>query len=79
MKPKHDNAALIDLFREVTESLIALFELYEADDELTEATAETLGRIFDARVKPPAGSGKTLCRPLYTLLCDIRQAASEAV
>ena len=44
MSTKDQRPTLTRAFREVTLSLIGLFELYDAEPELVEATADALGR-----------------------------------
>ena len=75
----HDTrTALIGAFRETTLSLIGLFEIYDAEPELTEATAEALAKVFRAHLErsTPQPSGPA-SQPLHSLLDEIDAAAAE--
>ena len=79
MNTKDTRAALLGAFRETTLSLIGLFELYDAESDLTEATAEALAQVFRSHLKrsgPRAGDGAS--QPLHALLDEIDAAVAEA-
>ena len=79
MSPTTPPAALRRAFRDVTLSLIGLFELYEADPELVEATADALGRVFrthlDGSGPPPSPDAASA---LHELLDEMNSPAAEA-
>ena len=76
--PCHPRPVLAGAFRETALSLIGLFELYEADPELTEATAEALSQVFHnhlARLGPPPTPGKRTT--LHTIVDEMNAVAHE--
>ena len=80
MTSKDTRMALAKAFREVTLGLIGLFDVYEADPELTEAAAEALGRIYRAHLKrnePPVATPNPN-RALHGLAEEMKTAAFEA-
>lgn len=79
MSIKDTRAALLGAFRETTLSLIGLFELYEAEPDLTEATAEALGHVLRSYLKRSGqGAEERSSRPLHVLLDEIDAATAEA-
>ena len=44
-------AAMARAFRETTLSLIGLFQIYEVEPDLNEATAEVLGKVFRKHIQ----------------------------
>ena len=79
MSTKDTRTALLGAFRETTLSLIGLFDVYDADEALTEATAEALAQVFRAHLKrsePEPGDGDV--GPLHALLDEIDAAVAEA-
>lgn len=62
---------LAQAFRETALGVIALYQIYEADPELADATAEVLGRVFRKHLRQtvPANSNDgAATRPLYALV-----------
>ena len=80
MTSKDTRMALTKAFREVTLGLIGLFDVYDADPDLTEAAAEALGRIYQAHLKrsePPVATPNPN-RALHGLAEEMETAAFEA-
>ena len=80
MDTKDTRIALARAFREVTLGLIGLFDVYEADPDLAEATAEALGRVYRAHLKknePPAAPPDDNAA-LHGLAEEMETAAIEA-
>ena len=79
MSTKDQRPALTRAFREVTLSLIGLFELYDAEPELVEATADAFGRVFRAHLNRsgprPSDEAKSA---LHGLLDEMDSLAAEA-
>jgi len=79
MSTKDTRTALLGAFRETTLSLIGLFELYEAEPDLAEATAGALAKVFRAHLKRSAPQeGEDARSPLHGLLDEIDAATAEA-
>lgn len=59
--------------------MIGLFELYDAETELSEATAETLGRVFRAHLHHGGPQPKATPRnSMRALLDEVDAAAGQA-
>ena len=68
-------AAMAKAFRETTLSLIGLFQIYEVDPDLNEATAEVLGKVFRKHIQAaPTITDEERLSPLHTLVDEIEQA-----
>ncbi len=80
MSTKDTRVALARAFREVTLSLIGLFELYDGDPDLADATAEALGRVFRAHLErsTPPGGAAVPRHALRGLADEMESAADEA-
>lgn len=79
MASVNTHAALAMAFREVTLGLIGLFDVYEADNDLTDATAEALGRVFREHLKRNGPSGTPpASRALHGLAEEMESAACKA-
>ncbi len=79
MNTQETRIALARAFYEVTLGLIGLFDVYEADAELSGTAAETLGRIFRAYLKrnEPTAISPTSNRALHELAEEMETAAFE--
>ena len=79
MSSDHPRAAMAKAFRETALSLIGLFQIYDVDPDLSEATAEALGKVFRRHLTdatPPAdGSGFS---QLHALADELERAAARA-
>jgi len=51
MNTINDHESLAEVFREITLSLVGLFQIYDVESDLSEATAKVLGRLFRQRVR----------------------------
>ena len=80
MSAKDTRVALAKAFREVTLSLIGLFDLYDADPDMAEAVAEALGRVFRAHLErsTPPGGAPGPGDALHGLADEMEAAAGEA-
>lgn len=80
MRTKDTRVALARSFQEVTLSLIGLFELYDGDPDLADATAEALGRVFRAHLdrSTPTGGAAETRHALRGLADEMESAAEEA-
>jgi len=79
MSTEDPRATMAKAFRETTLSLIGLFQIYEVDPDLTEATAEVLRKLFrrhlqDAR--PMARDRRY--SPMHALVDEMDQVAGRA-
>ena len=70
--------ALCDAFREIVLAITGVFDLYEADPELVDVIADTLGKVFRGRLQraetPPGPSGRAA---LEALLSEVESAAAN--
>lgn len=76
---QHDKAAMARAFRETTLGLIGLFQIYEVDLNLSEATAEVLGDVFRRHLRgapPAAGPGHNT--PLHELADELDRVVGRA-
>ena len=72
------SATMRRAFKEVTESLIGLFDLYDVDPRLVQDTASALGRVFQAQFEQAnlaTGAGGNSA--MRDLLKEIEAADSE--
>jgi len=77
----HDpHAAMAKAFRETALSLIGIFQIYEVDRELSEATAEALGTVFRRHLQDASRTtGDRTFSPLHALADELeRMQASRA-
>ena len=71
--------ALGRAFRELTLTLIGLFELHDADPELVQGAADALGKVFRAHLERHGGTARTPGRAaMQALLDELEAAAREA-
>ncbi len=77
----HDaTEAMARAFRETALSLIGLYQIYEADTELADATADTLGRLFRRHLREtPAADSTGLRSPLHALVDELDRLLGGAV
>jgi len=61
MTTNETRGSLCRAFGEVTSSLMGLFDLHDADPELVEAVADTLGKVFRAQLKEGGEPPKCTC------------------
>ena len=78
MTADETSCALGRAFRELTLTLIGLFELYEADPNLVEGAAEALGRVICAHLGRPAPARRGRGRARLEALLDEIDAAVKA-
>jgi len=79
MNAQQSKAAMARAFRETTLGLIGLFQIYEVDQNLIEATAEVLGDVFQRHLQgapPAAGPGPNT--PLHALADKLDRVAERA-
>ncbi len=76
----HDpHAAMAKAFRETALSLIGIFQIYEVDRELSEATAEALGTVWRHLQDASRTTGDRTFSPLHALADELeRMQASRA-
>lgn len=71
-------AAMAKAFRETTLSLIGLFQIYEVDPDLNEATAEVLGKVFRKHIQAaPTIADNDRMSPLHTLVDELECAGDD--
>lgn len=67
-------------FRETALSLIGLYQIYEVDAELADATADALGRLFRRHLCETAAAGDGDRRsPLHALVDDLDRVLGRTV
>jgi len=80
MSTSENRAAMTAAFREITQALANLFDLYDVDPRLAQATAQDLGRIYREHLhesqSPPPDSDRTA---LYDLLAEIESASDDLI
>lgn len=68
MTTQEERDALRKVFREVTLTLLGVFEMYDADPAIETAIARGLGDVLRARLpevaRPPAAKGRAALRAL---------------
>ena len=79
MSTEDPRAAMAKAFRETTLSLIGLFQIYEVDHDLTEATAEVLRKLFLRHLQDNAESARERRHsPMHSLADELDQVADRA-
>ena len=79
MNSKDTRVALARAFREVTLTLIGLFDVHEAEPDLAESTADALGRIYRAHLERSTPATTPSPREaLHGLAEEMETAADEA-
>jgi hypothetical protein len=67
-------------FRETALSLIGIFQIYEVDRDLSEATAEALGTVFRRHLQDISRSnGDTTFSPLHALVDELERMQASRV
>ena len=77
MRTDDSRAAMAEAFRETALSLVGLFQVYEVDSSLSEATADALGTVFRRHLrKEPAPSEAARVSALHALVDELDRADS---
>lgn len=78
MSTQSPRTAMAHAFRETTLSIIGLFQVYEADPELSRATAEALGRLFRRHLRhAPDGADDDRRNALHSLVDEMDGVLDE--